>query len=87
MLIQINNAVGNMNDLVFSLNATVPVFIVIIIGYILKKIGFLNEEFIKVANRFNFKVTLPMLLIQDLIRIYPGLLQRKRCSSRFRFCS
>jgi predicted permease len=55
-----------MESLMYSLNATVPVFAVIVIGYILKQIGMLNDNFIEVANKFNFKVTLPILLLTDI---------------------
>lgn len=54
-------------NLIYSLNATVPVFAVIVAGYILKQSGFITDEFIRVANKLNFKVTLPLLLIQDLM--------------------
>ncbi len=56
-----------MNSLIYSLNATVPVFLIMVIGYILKQIGMLNDDFVKGANRFNFKVTLPALLFQDIL--------------------
>jgi predicted permease len=56
-----------MENLIYSLNATVPVFAIIVFGYILKKKEFINEEFIKVSNRLNFRITLPLLLIQDLM--------------------
>lgn len=55
-----------MENFIFSLEATLPVFFVIVIGYGLKQIGMLNEEFIRVSNQFNFKVTLPALLFRDL---------------------
>lgn len=55
-----------MESLIYSLNATLPVFSVIVIGYILKQIGMLNDNFIEVANKFNFKVTLPILLFMDI---------------------
>lgn len=56
-----------MDNLIFSLNATIPVFLVIVVGYVLKRIGMLGESFIKDANKFNFNVTLPCLLINDLM--------------------
>ncbi len=56
-----------MDSLIYSLNATVPVFLVIVIGYILKRIGMLNESFVKCANKFNFTVTLPAMLFTDLM--------------------
>lgn len=56
-----------MDNLIYSLNATVPVFIVIVAGYLLKKAGWINEGFITSANKINFKITLPALLIQDMM--------------------
>lgn len=56
-----------MDNLIYSFNATVPVFIVIVAGYLLKKAGWINEGFITSANRINFNITLPALLIQDMM--------------------
>ncbi len=55
-----------LDSLVFSLNATIPLFLVMVVGYFCRRIGLLNEEFCKVCNKFNFKVTLPVLLFKDL---------------------
>lgn len=55
-----------MDSLVYSLNATMPVFLTILIGYGLKQIKMLNDGFVSVANKFNFKVTLPAMLFLDL---------------------
>lgn len=55
-----------MNSFVFSLNATMPVFLVMVVGYFLRQIGMLNEEFCAVANRYVFKVALPLLLFKDI---------------------
>lgn len=55
-----------MDSLIYSFNATIPVFLVIVIGYVLKQIGILNDGFVKTANKFNFLVTLPVLLFVDL---------------------
>lgn len=56
-----------MENLIYSLNATVPVFLVIVAGYIFKKIGWINDGFIKTANKITFTVTLPLLLVQDMM--------------------
>lgn len=37
-----------------------------ILGYILKRIGMLNDEFVRVCNKFNFNVTLPVMLFKDI---------------------
>ena len=55
-----------MNNFIFSLNVTMPIFLVMVIGYVLRRIGMLNEEFVTVANKFNFKVTLPVMLFRDI---------------------
>lgn len=55
-----------MENFLYSVNATVPVFLVIVLGYILARIGMLNAEFVRVANKFNFTVTLPALLLRDI---------------------
>lgn len=39
-----------MDSFIFSLNATIPIFIVIVIGYVLKQIGMLNDEFLSITN-------------------------------------
>ncbi len=51
---------------IFSLNSTVPIFLTMIIGYVLKQIGFLSDEFIKGANKYVFKVALPVMLFIDI---------------------
>lgn len=55
-----------MEQLLFSLNATIPVFLVMVIGYLLKRIHLMDEPFLKTLNTFNFKVTLPVLLFRDI---------------------
>lgn len=55
-----------MENFVYSVDATFPIFLVMVIGYILKQIGMLNDNFVTVANRFNFKVTLPFMLFRDI---------------------
>lgn len=55
-----------MDSFIFSLNATVPIFAVMLLGYILHRTGFITEEFANVANKFVFKVCLPCMLFLDL---------------------
>lgn len=55
-----------MNDFLFSLNATMPVFLLILLGWCLGKLGMLTEEFTRVSNKFVFKVALPVLLFKDI---------------------
>lgn len=55
-----------MENLIFSLNATIPIFLVMVLGYLLKNIKFVDDSFVKTLNAFNFKVTLPALLFRDI---------------------
>lgn len=55
-----------MENFIYSVDATFPIFLVMVIGYILKQIGMLNDNFVTVANRFNFKVTLSFMLFRDI---------------------
>lgn len=55
-----------MNNFVFSINVTLPIFLVMVIGWALKQKGILNDNFVTVANKFNFSVTLPVMVFRDL---------------------
>lgn len=55
-----------MSNFLFSINVTFPIFLVMVVGYFLRRIGMLNDNFVTVANKFNFKVTLPFMLFRDL---------------------
>jgi hypothetical protein len=55
-----------MSNFLFSLNVTMPIFLVMVIGWILRQIGMLDEHFVSVFNKFNFKVTLPFMVFRDL---------------------
>ncbi len=55
-----------MDSFVFALNATMPVFLVMVIGYFLRRIHLLNESFCAVADKFVFKVALPFMLFLDI---------------------
>lgn len=56
-------------NLIFSLNATVPVFLMMVLGYLLHKIGWMDDEFASKMNRFVFRVPLPILLFGDLAAV------------------
>lgn len=56
------------DNLVFSLNATMPIFLMMVVGYILKKIKMLDEHSTSVINKLVFRVFLPALLFMDLAK-------------------
>lgn len=50
----------------FSVNATAPIFLTMLLGYMLKKSGLISETLGVGLNRFVFRVALPVMLFQDL---------------------
>ena len=63
-----------MKDFIFAVNATMPVFLIIILGKILIKLNVINEQWIKITDRFAFRVALPATLFIDIadMEINPG---------------
>lgn len=55
-----------MENFFYSINITLPIFLVMVIGWVLRQKGMLNDNFVTVANRFNFSVTLPVMLFRDI---------------------
>ena len=53
-----------------TVNAVVPIILLILLGYLLKHFRFLNQNFIKLGNKFVFKVCLPCMLF---INIYDSM--------------
>lgn len=58
-----------MENLIFSLNATVPIFLMMVLGMIFRKIGWMDIEFAEEMNKFVFLVPLPVLLFSDLATV------------------
>lgn len=50
----------------FSFNAIAPILIMIIIGFVARRIGLLNIDTVKVMNKFNFKLCLGCLLFTNV---------------------
>lgn len=55
-----------MENFVYSINATMPIFLVMILGWWLKKIHFLTDDFVTIADKLVFKVALPVLVFRDI---------------------
>jgi predicted permease len=53
-------------DFIFSVNSTFPVFLVMLAGYFFRRWKMFDEHTVNVINKFNFNVTLPLLLYKDL---------------------
>lgn len=55
-----------MEHLIFSLNATMPIFFLMVLGACFRKAGIMEGDFVDRVNQFVFKVALPVLLFEDL---------------------
>ena len=55
-----------MENLIFSLNATIPIFILMVLGVLFRKAGLMDGPFVDRMNQFVFKAALPVLLFEDL---------------------
>ncbi len=55
--------------LVFSANAVLPIVLLIVFGYVLKRIGLLTKPFLDVGNKLTFRVLLPVMLFVNVYGI------------------
>lgn len=55
-----------MDNFIYSINATLPIFLLIILGRILHKTNIIDDHFTKTADRYVFLIALPALVFRDL---------------------
>ena len=55
-----------MDNLIFCLNGTMPIFMLMILGYVFNKINIVDDVLSEKMNKFVFKVALPVLLFKDI---------------------
>jgi len=60
-----------LTDFLFSINATLPVFAVMVLGWLLRRVGFLTEGFCKTGNKLVFRLCLPAMLFRQIIVMRP----------------
>ena len=53
-------------DLIFSANVVVPIFLLIMLGYVLTRVKLWDAHFLKIANEVCFKCLLPVLLFYNV---------------------
>lgn len=58
-----------MESLIFALNATMPIVLTVALGYLIKKIGLMNENVAKAVNGIVFRVLLPAMLFLNIYNI------------------
>lgn len=55
-----------MENLIFSLNATLPIFLTMILGGFFRKVGIMDSAFVAKVNKFVFTAAIPALVFQDI---------------------
>ena len=54
---------------IFAANAVLPIVLLIVLGYLLKKSRLLTKEFLEVGNKLTFRVLLPVMLFCNVYEI------------------
>jgi predicted permease len=58
-----------LQNLIFAVSLVVPVFLIVALGYILKKLGMINENFVTVSSKIVFNISLPALIFFEIVDI------------------
>ena len=58
-----------MDSLIFAFNSVAPIIFTVAVGYLLKKLGLMNSDFSKQANKLVFRVFLPVMLFMNVYGI------------------
>ena len=58
-----------MESLKFALNATLPIVLMVALGYFVKRVGLMNAGISKAVNEIVFKVLLPAMLFLNIYEI------------------
>ncbi len=55
-----------LENIIFTTNIVAPVFLIILLGYFLKRIGVINENFVEITSKFVFNVSLPAFIFMKI---------------------
>lgn len=55
-----------MNNLLFSISVVLPIFIIILLGYIIKKLKLIDDHVVTTMNNLVFTLALPAMLFKDI---------------------
>ncbi len=72
-----------MDNLIFSVNGIMPLFLVIALGYLLKKCGFASKKFIDDGNKLAANILIPSLLFYN---VYSADFSKTFNASLLAFC-
>ena len=58
-----------MTEFIFAINATMPIVLMVVVGYFLKRIGLVDTTLAKAMNKLVFRVFLPAMLFLNVYKI------------------
>lgn len=58
-----------MRNLLITFNLVAPVFLIVAVGYILRRLGYITDNFVKLSSKIVFTVSLPALIFIELSTI------------------
>ena len=62
-----------MQDFIFSVNAVAPIVLMVLLGYLLKRIGLFSKDVATKLNKVVFRVLIPAMLMLNIYKIEPGM--------------
>lgn len=57
------------DNIVFTANIVAPVFLIIAVGYLARKLKIINEAFVDVTAKFVFQISLPVFVFLEIARL------------------
>ena len=60
-----------MQAILFSLSVTFPIFALLVAGYVLRRVGWIDDSFTQAGSRLVFNVTLPLVLFLSVSQSQP----------------
>ncbi len=58
-----------MEALIFSLNAVLPIILLVCVGYFIKRVGLVDNDFCRTLNKVVFRLFLPVMLFLNVYKI------------------
>lgn len=58
-----------LTNIIFTANIVAPVFLIVALGYVAKRLGIINENFVEVTSKFVFNVSLPVFIFLEIIKL------------------
>ena len=58
-----------LNNIIFTANIVAPVFLIVALGYLSKRLNIINENFVEVTSKFVFNVSLPVFIFLKIFNL------------------